>query len=186
MSNAAQPRTGYVTPTRELERRWKWSVKRWNCNRSTVSSCRMNWAQWVAMSAILPMSRPILIEQTILFPAREEMLLINHGAPGINQNPPFWAPRGIKASVSLPYVQTFNFTENDAAYVAVQFIKDNRFKKIGWVSLSNLSAAFYRYLLDNLTGHEFVDATDLVDEIKAVKGPDEIDAIRKTIELLIR
>jgi len=183
MSNHAQSRTGYATPTRELERRWK--LVRQAMELQQID-CLVMQNELGAMGGYVRYFADVQANPyrtTVLFPAREDMLLINHGAPGVNQHPPFWTPRGIKTSISLPYVQTFNFTENDAAVAAVKFIKENRFKKIAWVALTNLSAAFYRYLLDNLSGIEYVDATDLVDEIKAVKGPDEIEAIRKTIEL---
>lgn len=183
MSNNSQPRTGYVTPTRELERRWK--IVRQAIELQQVD-CLVMQNELGAMGGYVRyfadcQANPY--RTTVLFPAREEMLLINHGSPGVNMNPPFWTPRGIQTSISSPYVQTFNFTENYAAEAAVKFIKDLRYKKIGWVNLTNLSAAFYRYLLENLPGVEFVDATDFVDDIKAVKGPDEIDAIRNTIDL---
>lgn len=183
MSNQSQTRTGYATPTRELERRWK--LVRQAMARQQID-CLVMQNEIGAMGGYVRyfadcQANPY--RTTVLFPAREEMLMINHGSPGVNMNPPYWTPRGIGTNISSPYVQTFNFSENYAAEAAVRFIKDQRFRKIGWVALTNLSAAFYRYLVDNLPGIEFVDASDLVDEIKAVKGPDELDAIRQTIEL---
>lgn len=52
---------------------------------------------------------------------------------------------------------------------------------MGFVNLGHINAAYYLYLKENLPGVDFVDATDFVDEIKAVKSEDEIAFIRKAI-----
>lgn len=115
---------------------------------------------------------------TVLFPANDEMTIINHGAPGVGPSRP-----GIKSILMFPYVQTFNFTSTYAAEATVKYIRENNFKKIGFVNLTWISAAFYNYVTENIKGIEIVDATDLVDEIKTVKSQDEMEVIMKTIEL---
>ena len=42
---------------------------------------------------------------------------------------------------------------------------------------------FYEYLAQHLPGAKFVDATDDIDRIKAVKSPEELDLIRRTAEM---
>ncbi|MDQ1279903.1 MAG: Creatinase [Thermoproteota archaeon] len=46
-----------------------------------------------------------------------------------------------------------------------------------------MPAFFYEYIRENLPEVHFNDATDLVDDIKIVKSQEEIDLIRKTVEL---
>ena len=64
----------------------------------------------------------------------------------------------------------------------MEVIKARKDKKIGMVGLGSMHAAFYAYLKEHLLGVEIVEATDLVDRIKAVKSEDELVFVRKAIE----
>jgi len=119
----------------------------------------------------------------ILFPVNEEMTVISHGAVDGPAVPPVWATRGVQTSRTYPIIQTLNYTGYDAPQALVRQIKDGKYKKIGLVGLSLISAALYQYVVENLPEVEIVDATDLVDAIKAVKSEDEITLIRKTVAL---
>jgi len=46
-----------------------------------------------------------------------------------------------------------------------------------------LTAALYKYVTEHLPSAKFEDATDMVDEIKAIKSDEEISLIRETCEL---
>ncbi len=183
MGEQPQERSGYVTPTRELERRW--SLVREAMDRQGID-CLVIQNELGAMGGYVryftdSVANPY--RTTVLFPAKEDMFMIDHGSPASNVYPPFFKPRGLQGNVLSPYVQTFNFAQDYAARAAVDFIRDHGFKTLGWVAMTNIDAAFYRYLTESLPDCEFVDASDLVDRIKAVKGPDEIESIRQTIEL---
>lgn len=183
MTHLNEVRTGYAMSTRELERRWQ--LVRQAMQQQQID-CLVMQNELGAMGGYVRYFADFQANPyrtTVLFPVAEDMLLINHGSPGIDLNPPFWTPRGIRRTITSPYVQTFNYTENDAAAESVRFIKDLGCRRIGLVAMTNLSAAFYKYLNENLPGVDMVDASDLVDTIKAVKGPDEIEAIRQTIRL---
>jgi Xaa-Pro aminopeptidase len=53
----------------------------------------------------------------------------------------------------------------------------------GWVGKGTISAAFYEHLLTSLPEARFVDASDLVDGIKAVKSAEEVRLILRTAAL---
>jgi Xaa-Pro aminopeptidase len=46
-----------------------------------------------------------------------------------------------------------------------------------------MSASFYEYLRRSLPEATLIEATDLVDEIKAIKSDEEIALIKKTVAL---
>lgn len=62
----------------------------------------------------------------------------------------------------------------------VEFLK--RYKKVG-INFSRISHKFYKDLIDKLENVEFVDIGEMISEIRAVKYKDEIETIRKAIQI---
>ncbi len=120
---------------------------------------------------------------TVIFPLNEEMTTISSGAPGPATQLPPEAARGIGRTMALPYFLTFHYTNTLDAEATVQDLRARRAKRVGVVGKGLMSAAFYEYLVANLEGVEIVDATDMVDRIKAIKSPEEQDVIRRTAYL---
>lgn len=119
---------------------------------------------------------------SVLFPAKGKMTTITSASP-TNPLPPVWAARGVETRLGAPYFRTFHYTDLYDAKLMEAFIKDNGCKVVGWVAPSLLNSKLVNYLTDTCEDVEFVDATDMVDEIKAVKSPDEIEAIKRTVKL---
>jgi Xaa-Pro aminopeptidase len=69
------------------------------------------------------------------------------------------------------------------AELAVQTLKVKKKSKIGLVGKGSMSAVFYGHLMKNLPGATFVEATDMIDGIKAIKSDEEIALIKKTTAL---
>ena len=69
------------------------------------------------------------------------------------------------------------------AELAVETLKVKKNGKIGIVGKGSMSASFYEYLRKNLPEATFVEASDLVDQIKAIKSDEEIALIKKTVAL---
>jgi Xaa-Pro aminopeptidase len=183
MDNIQNERYKYPINTRELERRW--SLTRKAMKEQEIDCLIMQNDQqflqgYVRYFLDIPAGG---YRTTVIFPADEEMTVINHAGPDDPPFPPNWASRGIKNKVGLPYVQTLHYTNTYAAEAAVKYVKDRKFKRIGFVCIDVISASFYKYVSETLKGVEIVDASDLVDEIKAVKSEDEIAFIRKTAQL---
>lgn len=171
-------------PTRELERRWR-LVRQAMSTEGIDVLVMQNDNQFLGGYIRYFMDIPALnaYPVTLLFPLKEEMTVINHGGSPVPPAPPDYASRGLKNKIGLPYLPTLNFTNSYAAEAALKNLNDLQVKRVGFVGLDLISATFYTYLKDNLVGVEFVDATNLVDEIKAIKSEDELYFIRRTVEI---
>ena len=121
---------------------------------------------------------------TVIFPRDEDMITIFHGA-GLpaRPSPPEWAVRGAKKRISVPAIPSLDFTKYFMAEKAVEELKGYKDARIGFVGTSFISAAFYNYVTQHLTSAKFTDATDLVDNIKAIKSDEEIELFKKTAVL---
>ena len=120
---------------------------------------------------------------TVLFPADDEMTVITEGnTPDLVL--PDWMMRGIKENIVRPYYRSIHYTDSLDGQAAVEAIRKNGYKKLGIVAQGLMSACFYEYIKENLTDVTFVDATDMVDEIKCVKSPEEIKLIRGTADVV--
>ena len=76
--------------------------------------------------------------------------------------------------MSIPYTNTLD------AEVAAKVLKERKTATIGLVEPAFIPMTFYNYLVEELPGVTFVDATEWVDEIKVPKSPEEIELIKGT------
>ena len=121
---------------------------------------------------------------TVIFPVDEEMTTITHGGkPPGDMGPPPWTLRGVKRRLTAPFFRPAYFTNTYDAELAAEILGNKKKAKIGIVGKGTMSAAFYEYLLKSLPESSFVDAADIVDQIKAIKSDEEINLIRKTAAL---
>lgn len=121
---------------------------------------------------------------TVIFPLNDEMTTITHGGtPPSDMGPPAWALRGVKARLTANYFSSIHYSGTYDAELVVQTIKARKDRTVGVVNTRALPYMFYDYVLKNLPGVKFVDASDLVDEIKAVKSEEEIGFLMKTVAL---
>jgi Xaa-Pro aminopeptidase len=121
---------------------------------------------------------------TVIFPRTEDMTTITSGGtPPSDPGPAPWTMRGTRNRLSAAYFPTLNYTAAYDAELAVQTLKAWKDGTIGIVNTLQMSAAFHNYLRTNLPNARFVDATDLVDQIKAIKSEEEIGFLMKTVAL---
>lgn len=121
---------------------------------------------------------------TVIFPADDEMTLINcGGTPPSDSFPPQWAVRGVKSRLGAPYFESVHYTSTYDAELAVGVLKEKKRATIGLVGRSYIPITFYEYLQKHLDGWTFVDATEWIDQIKVIKSAEEIDLIKKTAAL---
>ncbi|HEY8529909.1 MAG TPA: Xaa-Pro peptidase family protein [Paenibacillaceae bacterium] len=180
MSGITRDRVRYPIPDRELERRWKLlraAMKEREIDCLILQNDNQFLGGYVRYFTDIPAHQ---YPTTVIFPADEEMTVIEHGA---RSGPPSAVDRGVRHKIGLPYIPTLNYTNSYAPEAAVKVVKDLKCKRVGFVGLGFVSAAFYQYFSEHLKGIEILDATDLVDEIKAVKSPDEIAFIRKAVAI---
>jgi Xaa-Pro aminopeptidase len=120
---------------------------------------------------------------TVIFPLKTDMTIISHGGPPLPPGPPEWAVYGVKERISLPYIPTLTRTNDMDAKAAVNTLKKLKVKSLGVVAPAFMCAFMYNYIKENLPGLTMKYATDLVDEIKAVKSEEEIQAIKGTAKM---
>ncbi len=120
---------------------------------------------------------------SVVFPIDGGIIIVSHGGKPLPMTPPEWALYGVKERVALPYLPTLNFTNKMEADAVTKALKEEKAKSVGLVGKASMSATFHENLMTSLEGVKVSDATDTVDKIKAVKSNEEIELIKKTIEL---
>lgn len=121
---------------------------------------------------------------TVIFPIDDEMTTITCGGkPPGDLGPPVWTMRGVRRRLTAPYFRSLYYSNIYDAELAVETLKVKKKAKIGIVGNGTMSAAFYEYLRKELLEATFVDSTDLIDQIKAIKSDEEIAFIKKTTVL---
>mgnify|MGYP001009143913 CR=1 FL=1 len=170
-------------PTRELERRCKLvkkSMEDQNIDILIMQNDNQYLGGYVRYFTDIPAEQAYPV--SVLFPVDDEIITITSSSAE-NPLPPAWAIRGIGKRLGAPYFRTMNYTNHYDVDLMVKVIRERKDKKVGLVGMGLINAALYNYLKENLPQVEFVDATDLVDKIKAVKSEDELVYIRKTIKM---
>ena len=111
-----------------------------------------------------------------VFPLEGDMAIISHGpaSPAPPANPPDWALRGGKVKFNTPAFPNVWWEEGWDAEKAVAYMLKKKPRKVGFVGMGNMSAALYANIMKGLPGVEFINATDLVDELRMVKSEEEL------------
>jgi Xaa-Pro aminopeptidase len=118
---------------------------------------------------------------TLIFPREDGMTTITHGAPApAEPRPPAHLARGVAKRLSVPMLPALKDTGHLNAELVVGELKRYKNCRIGLVGKGLMSLSFYEYVSSRLDGAEFTDATDLVDNIKAVKSEEELEHVRET------
>jgi Xaa-Pro aminopeptidase len=114
---------------------------------------------------------------SVIFPIDDEMTTITSGGPPQPPTPPEWAVRGVKNRISVPFFPNILSVSTLDAQAAVKALNARNDKRLGIVRPASMSAAYYNCLKENLPSVEFVDVTDMIDQIKAVKSEAELEKI---------
>jgi Xaa-Pro aminopeptidase len=86
---------------------------------------------------------------------------------------------GVGEMIASPSFFSVAYTHGYDATLAAQELKRRGYKTIGWVGRGRLQYDFVRLVEEQVSSARFVDATDFVDRIKAIKSPEEIALIRR-------
>jgi Xaa-Pro aminopeptidase len=163
--------------TTELERRWK-AVREIMAahqvdflfiqNNNNYLGGYVKWFTDVPAVHAYPVS--------VIFPVADEMTTISHGSSDpAKAGPPAWLVRGVKKRISAPIMLSLNFTTTYDAEIVVEELKHYRNCRISFVNEGAVTAGFSKYIREHLSGAAFVDITNEIDEIKAIKSPEEIE-----------
>ncbi len=120
--------------------------------------------------------------QSVLFTAEGELHFVAYGGPPLETYPPKYAVRGGTTCKNEPYFSPFRYTHDWEGKIAMKWLQGKNIKKFG-VEMGITSMAYYDYLVKAMPGVEFIDVSDLVDKIRAVKSDDELAFIRKSADI---
>ena len=165
----------------ELERRWKGLRERMAAKKIdylVVQSQNRGVGGYFRYFTDLPGGN---YPNAAVFPLQGDMAIISHGpaSPAPPANPPDWALREGKIKFNTPAFPNVWWEEGWDAAKAVEYMLKKKPKKVGFVGMGNMSAALYENVKKGLPGVEFVNATDLVDELRMVKSEEELSLHRE-------
>jgi Xaa-Pro aminopeptidase len=179
------PRERLVTSisTEELERRWK-AAREWMRAEGVDYLLMRNdeeyFGGYVKWFTDIPARHSYPF--TVIFPQDDGMTTITSSPPA-EPGPKAWAVRGVKQRLGAPYYPSLNYTAAYDAELAVGVLKKKIGATVGIVGRSFIPVPFYEHLTRQLPSTRFVDATDAIDDLKAIKFPEEIELIRRTAEI---
>jgi len=121
---------------------------------------------------------------TVIFPRDDDMTLIGQGPFDKKQNLPHEGDgvrRGIKTWLTTPSYASVHYTAAYDAKLADASLQEYGRATVGFVGTYQMSVVLADHLRDNsLKNARIVEASDLVDRIKVIKSPEEIDAVKAT------
>ncbi len=122
---------------------------------------------------------------TIVFPKDDLMTLVSHGPIGgernLGGNDPHW--RGVGKHLTTASFPAIDYCVPYDPDLVAREIKKAGYQRVGIVGWNNMLFGFGDRLRSQLSGVEILDATRLVDPIKARKSAEEIELIRMAGEM---
>jgi Xaa-Pro aminopeptidase len=171
--------------TAELERRWTAVRKAMEAQRVDVLVMQNNndfMGGYVKYFTDLPATNGYAL--TVLFSRDEGMTMIGQGPFGNDRLLPpegDGVRRGVKRVMTSPSYSAAPYTKENDAALAEKALEAYSGATIGLVGTGALPVAFVDYLRrGKLSNAKFIDASDLVDDIKAIKSTEEIERMRQT------
>jgi Xaa-Pro aminopeptidase len=183
----ANERINHPISTQELERRWA-AVRGSMAERkidALVLQANNDWmGGYVKYFTDVPATNGYPV--TVVFPRDERMTVIGQGPMGLVREFPAEGDllrRGVARFMGMPSYASCPYTAEYDAQLAARALAPYAAGTIGLVGTMAISFATGDYLRRTLARAKFVDASDMVDRIKAVKSPEELERIRKTAML---
>lgn len=179
-SNLLKEKVSQPISTAELERRWaavRDIMKEKRVDFLLMQNNNNYLGGYVKWFTDLPAVHAYPV--SVIFPVSDEMTTISHGSSDpAKAAPAAWLLRGVRKRISTPIMLSLNYTTCYDAEKVVEELKNYRNCRISFVNEGAVTAGFSKYIREHLSGATFVDITNEIDEIKAVKSPEEIERIK--------
>jgi Xaa-Pro aminopeptidase len=173
--------------TRELERRWA-AARKAMAERKIDALLMQNNNDWlggyVRWFTDTPLSNGY--PRSVIFPASDLMTVVDMGAKGARRkldgrdegNP------GVGEMIFTPAFTSVAYTDEYQAELIVAELKRGGYRTIGWVAAGAIPHKFVTRVERELAGKAtFVDATEFIDRLKAIKSEEEKALVRKCAEM---
>ena len=173
--------------TAELERRWaavRAAMGREKIDVLVMQSNNDHMGGYVKYFTDVPAGNGYPV--TVVFPADDLMTIVTQGPFGAIETfatSGDGVRRGVKRVLSTPSYASAFYTHAYDPVLACQALEAYAGAVIGFVSLFQMSYALVDHIKNRFPRAKFVDASDLVDRIKAIKSPEEKDRIVETARM---
>jgi Xaa-Pro aminopeptidase len=124
--------------------------------------------------------------RTVIFPANDLMTVIDMGSRGARRklDGEDKANPGVGEMIFTPAFTSVAYTDDYQAELAAAELRRHRFRTVGWLGVGAMPHRFVARLEKEMFGRaQFVDVTDAIDRIKALKSAEEIKLIRACADL---
>lgn len=165
----------------ELTRRWqavRHAMRERNVDALVMQSSNDWLGGYVKWFTDLPATNGY--PRTVIFHANDAMSVIEMGPLGTVRaldNDPL--QRGVGEVMCSPSFLSIAYTHENDADLAITALKRRGYRAIGFVGKGAIPHAFVSRIESALADTIFVDASEFVDRIKAIKSPEEIVQIRR-------
>jgi Xaa-Pro aminopeptidase len=177
-------------PTPESEMRRRWSAVREEMARADLDLLIFGnqndglggYTRWLCDLAVGSAGYPI----SGILPQDDDMTLVVHGPIGSDRHlDPSADPglRGVRRMIGTASFTPAAFTATDDAALLAGAIADQPHRRVGLVGWGQLSYPAVSYWKERFPETEFVEASDVVDRVKAIKSDQEIGEIRRAARM---
>lgn len=174
-----------VSPT-ELQRRWQ-AVRERMRSLGLDALVMQNSSDWVGGHVRWFSNQPATngYSTVVVFPLEGDLTVIEQGPFGgvFDCSPDERRTTGVGRRLTVPAYASVHYTGPYDAELARRELERLQARRVGLVAPSAMYHAFGLALREGLRGRELLDATDLVDHIKAIKSAEELDCIREVASL---
>lgn len=175
-------RLNHPVSTQELERRWKAVRQRMQDEKIDVLLMQNNndfmggYVKWFS-----DLSATNGYPLTIVFPREAGMTLVAQGPIGMDRQVPAddLDLRGVERVLGVASYSSAGYSLNYDNEATEKALQPYRTGTIGLVGTGTLPMSMIDHLRRRFTQAKFIDASDVVDQIKAIKSAEEIDLIRR-------
>jgi Xaa-Pro aminopeptidase len=179
---ASASRVVNAVSAEELQRRWA-AVRAAMLGRGIDALVVQNSSDWVGGYIRWFSNQPATngYPSSLVFPLEGGMSFIEQGPfGGVRQSSPAEAAvSGIARRLTTPSYPSVGYSGGYDADIAAGELARLGAKRVGFVAPAAMYHSFGRHLSENLPAGELIDATDLVDRIKAIKSAEERALIRQ-------
>jgi Xaa-Pro aminopeptidase len=118
---------------------------------------------------------------TVIFPRDDEMTVVAQGPFGGGEitahGNSTW--RGVKRIMTTPSYASAHYTKNYDPELAAKALEPFRNGTIGYVGTYQMSFALLDFVKRTFPKARYVDASELVDRIKVIKSPEEMELVKR-------
>jgi len=173
--------------TGELERRWA-AARKAMAERKLDALVMQNNNDWLGGHVRWFTDTPLSngYPRSVIFPADGLMTVVDMGPGGARRKLDGGEEvnRGVGEMIFTPAFTSVAYTDEYQAELVAEELRRRRYRTIGWVGSGAMPHKFVARVEKELFGRsQFVDATELVDRLKAIKSEEEIALIRLAAEM---